>query len=343
MQPEFEVAARAGRRGLGDWLRLGFLVAVLAFGVIIVVSRWSELSAALRTMSWGLVAAAAVPAAAGTWLGVLGWRAVIVDLGGQLSVSQAGRVFLIGQLGKYLPGSIWSFLAQAELARDHEVSRKATLTGSMIAIAISLGGGAIVTVLMLPLGAADAFRRYWWVSLIIPLCVITLHPRILGPVLDRGLRMIRRQPLEQYPTYRGQLTSACWYVLGWILLGLQAWLLMLSLGAPAARSLPIAIGGFALAVVLGVIFIPAPAGAGIREVAMVVAFSSVLTSSEALAVALTSRIMLTALDFVLAGISWASRAAPAENHEARGVRVDRQRARAVEHRSRPSRAWPCTR
>ncbi len=304
MQPGFEVAAPPTRRGFGAWLRFGFLVAVLAFGMIIVVSQWDELAAALRTMSWGLVVASVVPAAAGTWMSVLAWRAVILDLGGHLSVSQAGRVFLIGQLGKYLPGSIWSFLAQAELARDHEVSRKATLTGSMLGVAISLGCGAAITLLMLPFGATDAVRRYWWVVLLLPACVITLHPRILGPVLDWGLRITGRQPLDQYPTYRGQLTAACWYSLGWIFLGLHAWLLMVSLGAPVAQSLPIAVGGFALAFVLGLIFIPAPAGAGIREVVIVLAFNSVLTSSEALAVALTSRLILTALDFVLAGISW---------------------------------------
>jgi len=320
MPPEDQAAAREKKgRGLGDWLRLSFLVAVLAFGVIIVVSQWDELSAALRTMSWGLVLASVLPAAAGTWVNVLAWRAVIVDLGGRLTVSQAGRVFLIGQLGKYLPGSIWSFLAQAELARDHEVSRKATLTGSMIGVAISMGTGTLVTVLMLPFGATDAVRRYWWVVLVIPICLVTLHPRVLGPVLDRCLRLIRRQPLDRYPTYRGQLTSAGWYVLGWILLGLHAWLLMLALGAPVAQSLPVAIGGFALAFVIGLIVLPAPAGAGIREVVIVLAFNAFLTPSEALALALTSRLILTALDFVLAGISWRagrpgrwSRTAPGE-------------------------------
>ena len=314
-------------------------------------------------MSWGLVVASVVPAAAGTWMGVLAWRAVILDLGGRLSVSQAGRVFLIGQLGKYLPGFIWSFLAQAELARDHEVSRKATLTGSMLGVAISLGSGALVTVLMLPFGATDAVRRYWWVVFVIPVCVVTLHPRILGPVLDRGLRLVRRQPLDQYPTYRGQLTSAAWYSLGWLLLGLHAWLLMLSLGAPVAKSLPIAIGGFALAIVLGLIVLPAPAGAGIREVVIVLAFNSVLSSSEALALALTSRLILTALDFVLAGISWRSgvrergRETSRSNRppgslkgterQGRGLSVAgvsaRPRAPADEHRWRPNRARPCTR
>jgi hypothetical protein len=243
---------------------------------------------------------------------------MLVDLGGELSVREAGRVFLVGQLGKYLPGSVWSFLAQAELAKDHAVSRKTTFTGSMLGVALSLGTAALAAFLLLPFGAADAIRQYWWVVLLIPVCVVLLHPRIVGPIIDRALRLIRRQPLEQRPTYRGMLTAAGWYALGWVFLGLHAWLLMVAIGAPAGRSLPVAIGGLALAFALGLIFIPAPAGAGVREVAIVLAFGAVLGSSAALAVALISRIMLTVLDFVLAGAAWqASRA----DRSPRGVPV----------------------
>ena len=124
-------------------------------------------------------------------------------------------------------------------------------------------------------------RQYWWVG--------ADHPGLLDPVESADHRPVvdgayghPAATARQYPTYRGQLISACWYVVGWILLGLHAWLLMLSLGAPVARSLPIAIGGFTLAVVLGVIFIPTPAGVGIREIALVAAFSSVLSPSDAL-------------------------------------------------------------
>ena len=312
---------RGSRLGPGDWVRLGFLAAVLVFGTVFVASRWEELRDALDRLSWTLVVASTIPAAAGILASVLAWRVMLADLGGRLGVRDAARVFLLGQLGKYLPGSVWSFLAQAELARDHAVSRKVTVTGSMLGLVLALGTGAVTAFVTLPFGGEGALWRYWWVVLVVPVGMVLLHPRVVGPLLDRMLRLARREPLVRRPSYHGMLTAAGWYTLGWLLLGLHCWLLMIGFGAPAGGSLPLAVGGFALAFCLGLIFVPAPAGAGVREIVLVLAFGPVLGHGESLAVALISRIMLTTLDFVLAGVAWpggrAERAAHAQGTRAR--------------------------
>lgn len=287
------------RPGPAHWVRVGFLVAALAFGAVFVIARWAELRAALGQLSWALVAASAVPAAASILATGQGWRTMLADLGGQLPLRGAARVFLLGQLGKYLPGSVWSFLAQAELARDHAVSRKVTVAGGVLGLALALGTGAATAVVALPAGDG-ALRRYWWMALVVLAAMVFLRPRVVGPVIDRVLRLLGREPLVRRPSYRGLLTAAGWYTLGWLLLGLHCWLLMIGFGAPAASSLPLAVGGLALAFCLGLLFVPAPAGVGIREVAMVLAFGPVLGHGESLAVALISRIMLTMLDFVMA-------------------------------------------
>ncbi|HEX2132068.1 MAG TPA: lysylphosphatidylglycerol synthase transmembrane domain-containing protein [Actinophytocola sp.] len=288
------------------WVRRGFLVAVLAFGAVFVVGRWDELRAALERPSWALVGAAAVPAAVSILLSALGWRAMLADLGAPLPARVAGRVFLLGQLGKYLPGSVWSFVAQAELARDHAVSRRVTVTGSVLGLLLAVGTGVVTAFVTLPFGGGvDALRTYWWVVLVVPAGLVFLHPRVVGPLLDRVLRLLRSEPLTRRPSYRGMLTSTGWYALSWVFLGLHCWLLMLGFGAPAAASLPVAVGGLTLAFCLGLIVVPAPAGAGVREVALVLAFGPVLGHGASLAVALISRIMLTVLDFVLAGAVWA--------------------------------------
>jgi glycosyltransferase 2 family protein len=198
------------------------------------------------------------------------------------------------------------------------VSRKVTFTASVLGLLLALGTGAVAAFVTLPFTAGDALARFWWVVLLVPGGLVLLHPRVLGPLLDRALRLLRREPLTRRPSYRGMLGAAGWYTLGWVLLGMHCWLLMIGLGAPVGESLPVAVGGLALAFCLGLIFVPAPAGAGVREVALVLAFGPVLGHGEALAVALISRIMLTMLDFVLAGAAWqASRA----DRSAQGTRA----------------------
>jgi uncharacterized membrane protein YbhN (UPF0104 family) len=301
--PEEQQSVASSRRSAREWLSLMLLVLALGFGIWFIAARWGRLSPVLGRINPWAVAGSVAFGAAGTLLGMAGWRAMLADLGAELPLSTATRVFLVGQLGKYLPGSVWSFLAQAEMAKSQRVTRKAALSGSLLGAGVLVASGLMVASVLLPFGSPEAVHRYWWVSLVIPVFVVVLHPRVAGAVIDRALRLVRLQPLDVRPTYAGTLRAAGWYVLGWLFLGLHAWLLAVGLGAAAGRSLPVTIGGFALAVCIGLLFIPAPAGAGVRDVALVVALSPVLGPTEALAVALCSRVILAVLDFVLAGLA----------------------------------------
>ena len=53
----------------------------------------------------------------------MGWRVLLEDLGTHLALPPASSVFLVGQLGKYLPGSVWTVVAQAEMGAQLAVPR----------------------------------------------------------------------------------------------------------------------------------------------------------------------------------------------------------------------------
>ena len=74
----------------------------------------------------------------------------------------------------------------------------------------------------------------------------------------------------------------------------------MGLGGDPLRSLPVAIGGFALAFSLGPLLVVLPAGAGVREAVLIVLLGTVLTTPAATAVALTSRLLLMVTDGLLA-------------------------------------------
>ena len=54
------------------------------------------------------------------------WRAVLADLGATLPHGGAMRVFYLGQLGKYLPGTVWPAVTQMRLGRDYRVPPRAS-------------------------------------------------------------------------------------------------------------------------------------------------------------------------------------------------------------------------
>lgn len=291
------------RRGAAQWLRLLFLLAVLAFGALFIAHRWDDLRAAMSDARWEPLVGSVLIGAVGVIASMLAWRALLASFGSTLPVWASGRVFLLGQLGKYLPGSVWTLLAQVELGHDYKVPRKTTAAVSVLAIVVSVAIGLGFGVALLPFGSPEAARRYWWALLAVPFLVASLHPRVVSAILNRAFRLIRREPLSHPPALSGMLLAAGWQALSWLLLGLHAYLLVVGLRGDGVHALPAAVGGFAFAYCLGVLFLPVPAGAGVRETVLVLALAPVLSNSQALAVALLSRVILAFLDFLLAGVA----------------------------------------
>jgi hypothetical protein len=288
---------------LRTWAKFGFLVAVAVLGALVVIRQREELAAALDRMSWLAVLASVPLAALAQLAAVRTYRAILRDLGTTLPVVAAGRLYFVSQLGKYLPGSVWAMVALVSMSRDYHISRKTSLAAGLLSMAFSIGTALCVATVLLPLGAVDTARQYWYVGLLVPVFVIGLHPRIVGAVIDGALKLARREPLPARPTYPGTLRATAWQTVSWLLFGLHAYALTVGIGAPAgAATLAVSIGGFALAYGIGPLFVIAPAGAGVRETGLVLTLGTVVGAPGALVVALISRVVLVSVDFAQAGL-----------------------------------------
>lgn len=305
-------SAAARRSGPWFWVKIAFGCAVVAAGGLYLVRSWAEVSRALAEMGWLPMVGSLLPAAGGVIAAMFAWRTLLADLGAPLRVRDGGRVFFASQLGKYLPGSVWTVLAQVELARELKVPRAVSLAVSVLALVLSLTVGIVVALVTLPFGAFGTLPTligpsFWWVLAAVPVLLVVLHPRVIVGALNIVLRLLRRAPLTVRPSWRGMARATLWQTLSWILLGLHCYVLVLGYGADPARALPLAIGGFALAYCSGVLFLPAPAGLGIRELALAASLAVVLTSPQAFAVVLVSRFALALVDGAVAAGWWVRR------------------------------------
>ena len=106
------------KRMLGSRL-LKWAVVVLAVGVgsYEISKEWHEVHHALGQI--GLLASfeALLVLLVMQFANMKVWHVLLTGFGSPLRVTTAGRIVFIGQLGKYVPGSIWPILAQMELAR----------------------------------------------------------------------------------------------------------------------------------------------------------------------------------------------------------------------------------
>jgi uncharacterized membrane protein YbhN (UPF0104 family) len=162
---------------------------------------------------------------------------------------------------------------------------------------------SLLTGLAIGVPALIAYGDYLPLALITlaVLAVLLLWPRLLNAVLDRGLRLARRGRLEQPLSGAGIARIVVLYLLAWTLGGLHVWVLSAAMGADALSSPFPSIAAYSVASTLGVLFVLAPAGAGVRDVLMVLILTPVIGTGAATAVAVVSRAMLTVLDVASAG------------------------------------------
>lgn len=275
--------------------RVLFVLAALGFAWWGFDGRWREIGTALAATSpVGLVAALAATTVGLALTAVL-WRRLLAGLGSPVPERDASAIFLVGQLGKYIPGSVWTFAAQAELGARHRVParRSVAASGAFLllhtATGAALGTGAVLT------GLLDAEGPRWLWALGLAGSVAALVPAVLRRVtaVVAGARVDLRPPDVARAV---ALMAAVWLAYGAGVLALTG----PSDGADLARIC----AAFALGHVAGVLLVVAPAGLGAREAVLVALLEPVTGLADAVAVALLARVVHAAADVLLAGGSW---------------------------------------
>ncbi|MFI6501529.1 lysylphosphatidylglycerol synthase domain-containing protein [Nonomuraea typhae] len=272
-------------------VRFGFLAVALGFGAWAVASQWDAVLAGFAELSWPMLAASLAAVVAALLGAMLTWRTLLADLGSPLPLRPAAKVFFVGQLGKYIPGAVWPVLAQMEMGRDLGVPRSRSAAAFFLMMPVQLATGLLVT-----LGTLG-WNRYGWLLPVIPVVLVLLEPKVINAVIGFGLRKLKREPLERPLSRRGMLTALGWALAGWTAYGVHLYAV-----APQGGLL-FAVGAFALSWCLGILTFVVPAGAGVREVAMVAVLSPVMDRGSAIAVALVSRMIIIAGDLICAGIA----------------------------------------
>lgn len=250
-------------------------------------------------------------AAAGLGASGLAWRSLLRGVGAPLDRRSAVRVFFTGQIGKYIPGAVWAYVAHAKLGREHGIPASSTTAASVLFVTAHTATGAVVAGLVLPFASGAVFDRFGWVALLAPLLLACLHPRLVLPVLRWLHRMLGRGSAPERVCGPAIGAALGWLALTWIGYGLSTLFLLAPVTGADTDALlaPMALGGFALAWTVGFlaagVLVVTPAGLGVREVVLLMVLGPVVSGDgAAAAVVLLSRVVHTLADgvWVLVGM-----------------------------------------
>lgn len=236
--------------------------------------NWLEVSSIrIDAAGWAILAVATgITLLAHTWAGWI-WTWVLQELNQPVSSAQFIQVYLKTNIAKYLPGNIWHYYGRILAAKNANVSAGAATLSVLLEPLLMAAAALIIVVLF---GSQLAVNNTNFgvhilqvVSLFLVLGVV--HPWVLNPVIyflyrlknkksDSENQSISSLSIERYPLrpLLGEL----------IFLGLRGTgfiLTMYALGSLNLSQIPLLLGAFSFAWVLGLVVPGAPGGLGVFE------------------------------------------------------------------------------
>jgi glycosyltransferase 2 family protein len=282
---------RRAVRLLGRLLALALLV-VLA---VRLWQLWRREPVDFGAVDLGVFVAAVVASVAAVSAYGLVWLFLLRRLGTHAPLSWMA-LFFKSQLAKYLPGSVWQYAGRVGLASGRGVPVQRAVVSVAGEIGYSaLAAAAAASLILGSIAAAGVFVG-------------------LGLLLPLGARLVRRVSVESggrgldRPSVSAALRAAPatvgLYLIVWGLYGLAFWATGRALFAVPWSDLPHYIGVFALAWLAGLVAFFAPGGIGVREAVIAALLANRLGQADAIVVAATSRIILSAVDLVAGAASF---------------------------------------
>jgi uncharacterized membrane protein YbhN (UPF0104 family) len=277
-------------------LRAVFLVAVLACAWLGLRGRADEIGTALHDTSPAGMAGALALVLLGLGATGLLWLRLMAALGAPLPLRTGLATFFVGQLGKYIPGSVWSIGAQAQLAGRQAVPARTTVAAGLLFLGYHVATAVAVGTVALLLGALSSPWPVWVSVLLLAGSLLGL----LSVVVRRAGGRVAGRPVALGVADTG--ATLVLMALAWS--AYAAALVLLAPGTPWRETAALG-GAFALSYAVGVVIVLAPAGVGARETLFVLLLTPLLGVPTATALALLARVVHTVADGMLAAGWWA--------------------------------------
>ena len=278
------------------------MVAAVAFVALALLQNWSETEKALKAADpWWIALALLFAFGSMIWM-AWRWNAAMRAAGGEeASSSRVIGMFFLGELGKYVPGGIWSVLGRAELARRHGHSRTVAYSGVALSLVSCYSAAATVALILAIASSSTSSPQIpWWpIAIVFVGGLALLHPSVHSPVVT-ALRRVSSRPLDvQSPGWPTSLRLTASYVPAWIGIAAASCFVTRSFGPheEIARIGMAAVTGW----IVGFIT-PTPGGIGVRE-AVFIGLAGLPLGTGA-AVTILCRLVFISVDAIGAAIGW---------------------------------------
>ena len=271
-------------------LQVAVAAIVLGFVARHLAANWASyrtisVSLHLRPLWLALSLASLVVVSA---LQIESWRVILRGWAQHLRFLAGARIWFLANLGRYVPGKVWSVAGMVVLAEQEGVERWASAAAAVAVQAVGIGTASVLVAAATP-RAYSPLR----VAAALVLAVGTVGLLAWKGALPRLGRLVGAAGEWRALPPGAVVTGSAFTLASWCVYGFAFWALGRGLGLPPALPLPDAAGVFALGYILGLLALFAPGGLGVRELTFQTLLTPYLGVGGAAALTIASRLELT--------------------------------------------------
>ncbi len=229
---------------------------------------------------------------------LLGWWRLLKDTGHSTSIQTAAFVWLISNLGKYVPGKVLMPAGRIALLRPNGV-RKAT------GFAIVVWEHFFLLIAALPLtiiGFVIDVKMLSWTAFVAVICVctfaliFTFHPNLLEKGMNSILNILRKTPIQLTLERMALVRLLFVYLSAWTVYGFSGVALAHAMGIGDNIPLLVLMSAFVSSWLIGFISMLTPGGLGVREAVFVIILAKFVPVTEGMTLALFARLTWTIVE-----------------------------------------------
>lgn len=232
----------------------------------------------------------------------LGWNIILNRFGRAVPFPAVFRVTRQAELGRYVPGAVWQWIGRVYLIQKWHVTAAACLVATFIDLVLATLASMVPALFTVEDLLPNLASYYRYVIFAFPLAaIVVIHPKVLNwgaGLVTKRLKMEYSELRIGYPTMAGIWAM---YVGGWLSLTAGVAAFVAGVIDLPTGNLAFIGSSYALAWLVGILTMIAPAGMGVRETALGLLLAVVVGTGTAFTLAVAVRLWLLAVELVWVG------------------------------------------
>jgi uncharacterized membrane protein YbhN (UPF0104 family) len=225
-------------------------------------------------------------------LALFGWKS---------DFKQSFSFVSLSQLGKYIPGGFWQFVARFGAYKENQISYKNMGKSFLVENIWLVLGSFLVSLSFIFFSHPTAILQKYGLDLSVNIqLILAIGCLVLWFLILIGIEFAARSGGRK-PKLFNVFKQFFFQVALWVIFGVSFFLMFRQAGS--FNDLLFTIGAFGLSFLAGYVAIFAPGGIGVREYVAVLLFSLIFSSTEVGIYTIIHRILYTLAEFLLAGIA----------------------------------------